>query len=134
MQNAHTQAQPADNKIQPDTDEPSTSPQDITHYIETRAPYLEPTYQLHQLAKALQTNSKQLSQTINQDMHMNFFELINGYRVKKAQQLLAEQTSLPIIEVMLQSGFQTKSAFNRVFKQQTSATPSQYRTKHAKSQ
>ena len=61
------------------------TPEQILKHIEAEQPYLDPTYQLQQLAASLQASPKQLSQVINQKLEMNFFGLINGYSVKEAQ-------------------------------------------------
>lgn len=105
----------------------AVTPDNVLSYLKTNKPYLDPNYTLQQLAEGLGMNPKQLSRIINKKMHANFFELINNLRVEQAKQLLTNEPSLAIVDVMFQSGFQTKSAFNRVFKQTANVTPSQYR-------
>lgn len=84
---------------------------------------------LEQLAEKLAISPKALSATINSDFGQNFFEFINAYRVAHAQQLLLNDPdgTLDMQSVMLNSGFNSKSAFHRFFKKFTGETPGQFR-------
>ena len=68
---------------------------------------------------------------------MNFFkkhlgvscmEYVIQFRLRKAAELLQHST-LPILEIATQSGFNNLSNFNRQFKKYYQITPSQYRKK-----
>jgi AraC-like DNA-binding protein len=63
-------------------------------------------------------------------MHTSFYDLINRYRVAKAQELLRSPTAahLNLLGVAMESGFKSKSVFNEVFKKNTGLTPSQFRS------
>ena len=50
-------------------------------------------------------------------------------RISYAKQQL-ETTTLSILEIALQAGFETQRSFNRHFLQQTNLTPSAYRSKY----
>jgi AraC-like DNA-binding protein len=97
--------------------------------IEQDQPYLDPDLTLEQLAHKLSMSPKTLSAIINRDFKQNFFEFINHYRVEQVKRLLAENVYQPanIQEIMLRSGFNSKSAFNRFFKKFVGITPSAYR-------
>jgi AraC-like DNA-binding protein len=84
---------------------------------------------LEQLAEKLAISPKALSATINSDFGQNFFEFINAYRVAHAQQLLLNdpEGAMDMHSVMLNSGFNSKSAFHRFFKKFTRLTPGQFR-------
>ena len=62
--------------------------------------------------------SHQLSQVINDRLQKNFFDFVNGYRLKEVQtRLLApEAEKLTILAVAFDSGFSSKSSFNTIFK------------------
>ncbi len=94
--------------------------------LQTEKIYLEPDINLHKLADKLQVKSNYLSQVINQFHKRNFYEFINTYRIEEAQKLLKE-TSLKIEAVAYDSGFNSLSTFNAVFKKIVGKTPSQYR-------
>jgi AraC-like DNA-binding protein len=56
-------------------------------------------------------------------------QYITRKRLEHAKYLL-ECTGLPLIDVSVQTGFSSQSAFAHVFKQYTDVTPRQYRLKH----
>lgn len=58
---------------------------------------------------------------------LTFLEYLNQYRVSQAKKLLMHDVS--IAEVAVQSGFESLSYFNRVFKKIVGENPSKYRSK-----
>lgn len=83
---------------------------------------------LEKLANKLGTTRHNASQVINEHFNLNFFELINTYRIKEAQEILKNDIhhNLNIIEVAYEVGFNNKVTFNKSFKKQLEQTPSQY--------
>ena len=55
-------------------------------------------------------------------------EYVIQFRLRKAAELLQHST-LPVLEIATQSGFNNLSNFNRQFKKYYQITPSQYRKK-----
>jgi AraC-like DNA-binding protein len=104
----------------------------LTDFMEQNKPYLEPHITVERLAIKLNVSPKLLSCTINNQMHMNFFELIGTYRVAEAKKRLAdsELRQKPISEIMKSCGFNSKSVFNQAFKKTVGVTPSHYRQQH----
>ncbi|MEQ1746449.1 MAG: helix-turn-helix domain-containing protein [Saprospiraceae bacterium] len=84
---------------------------------------------LDDLAAYLNINRHQLSQVINEHYGVNFFELINRYRIEHVKHLLADPAygRLTIIQIAYEAGFNNKASFNRYFKKATGDTPSAYR-------
>lgn len=84
---------------------------------------------LDDLAAYLNTSRHQLSQVINEHYGMNFFELINKYRVEYVRQLLTDPaySQYTIIQIAYEAGFNNKASFNRYFKKEYGLTPSAYR-------
>lgn len=80
------------------------------------------------VAIRLGTNSKYVSQVINEKYGRNFYNFINAYRVEEAQKLLLsgglEKYSMLGIAQMV--GFGSKSSFNTYFKRITGLTPSEF--------
>ena len=101
----------------------------LSKYMKSSKPYLNPELTLSQLAGELGISSHFLSQVINEKLELNFFDFINGYRVEEFK----ERTSNPnysnfsLLGIALECGFNSKSAFNRIFKQKTGLTPSQFK-------
>jgi AraC-like DNA-binding protein len=83
---------------------------------------------LGELAQRLGTTRHNISQVINQHFGMNFFHLINKYRIEEAKAILKsdEERNLNIIDVAYDVGFNNKVTFNKAFKEQTNMTPSGY--------
>jgi AraC-like DNA-binding protein len=94
--------------------------------------YLNADLSLQLLADTLDIPSHYLSQVINEQLGQNFFDFVNNYRIEevKARLLDPKNNHLTILSIALDSGFNSKSAFNLAFKNQTGLTPSQYRAQH----
>lgn len=94
--------------------------------------YRSPEISLKGLAEKLDINQRLLSQLLNERMNINFYELINRYRVDEAKRLLTlpDSPKKSVLEIGFNVGFNSKTAFNRAFKHFTNMTPSQYRKKH----
>jgi len=81
------------------------------------------------MSKSLSLPVYQISQVINEKLNMGFFELLAQYRVKDAQSILADpaKNHITIEEIAEEVGYNSKSAFNRIFKKITGKTPSAFR-------
>ncbi len=103
----------------------------FTEYLDRDKPYLDSKLTLQAAAKALEMPARHLSYIINEKFDQNFSELINGYRVQAACDILTAPGNnyKSVLDIGLEAGFSSKSTFNRVFKQVTGQTPSQYRSK-----
>ncbi len=101
----------------------------IKTHIQKYKGYLSPNFKLENVAKALSTNSKYLSQAINQNTGYNFLKLINKYRIEEAKnQLLSkENENLTLFGVALKCGFKNKSTFYKVFKEIEGRTPKEFK-------
>jgi len=101
----------------------------IKEFMDSSRPYLEPELSLPQLAADLEIPAHYLSQVINEQFGQNFHDFINRYRVDAFRERLASGGSenLTLLGIAFECGFNSKSAFNRVFRQFTGMTPSEYR-------
>ena len=88
-------------------------------------PWLEPELTLTELAQRLRTNPGLLSKVINTGCGQNFNDFVNTYRVQEACRKLADArfAHYSLVGVALESGFNSKSTFNRVFKKLTGQAP-----------
>jgi AraC-like DNA-binding protein len=68
---------------------------------------------------------------LNEKHGKNFFTFINEYRVKDVISRFGnpENDKFTILAIAYDSGFNSKTTFNSIFKSQTGMTPSQYREK-----
>jgi AraC-like DNA-binding protein len=101
----------------------------LIQIMETEKPYLNSDLTLQNLAALISISIHNLSEIINTQLERNFYDFINGYRVKEVQRRLENNDSdiYSILAIALESGFNSKSSFNTTFKKHTNKTPSQYR-------
>ncbi len=92
-------------------------------------PYLEEKLTLTMLADLIETTDKKLSTLLNQHLNKSFYQLINEHRIKHVCEQLVDPKfkKSGIMTVAYQSGFNSKTTFNRLFKNATGLSPSQYR-------
>lgn len=100
-------------------------------YIKEQKPYLEPNLTLGEIARTLNIHQNYLSQVINELCGKNFHDFINGYRVADAKRLLADQKFFkkPVLEVLYEVGFNSKSSFYTAFAKETGMTPLAFKKK-----
>ena len=91
--------------------------------------YLDPGLNLNSLSKAISIQPYQLSQLLNDEKGQSFPDFVNHYRIEEVKRKILDpsQNNLTILAMAMDSGFNTKSAFNQAFKKFTGMTPSQYR-------
>ncbi len=101
----------------------------LNNFMEKEKPYLNPDLNLPQLAKEVDIPSHYLSQIINENIGLNFFDFINRQRVEDVKSKISDPkyNNFSILGIAFESGFNSKSAFNRVFKNITGSTPSEYK-------
>lgn len=89
------------------------------------------TVSLSSISKAINEKPHHISQVINEKLGKNFFDLLAEYRVEEAKKILRDPNSenLTIEEVAEQVGYNSKAAFNKVFKSLTGLTPSEFKNK-----
>lgn len=94
--------------------------------LEQEKIYLRSDVSLDGLADRLNTTRHNASQVINEHFGLNFFELMNKYRIQDAVEILEKDKKVNIIDVAYQVGFNNKVTFNKSFKKFISQTPSQF--------
>lgn len=103
----------------------------LTSLIEDEKLHTNPRLTLTDVAIELGTNRNTVSNIINHGLDMNFNDYINAKRVEdvivKIQKKEYQEKSL--LGIALDSGFNSKSTFNRAFKKHTSLTPKQFISK-----
>lgn len=101
----------------------------LSAFMEKEKPYLNPTITLRDLSKHLSIAPRYLSQVINEYFHKNFFDFINQYRIQEAQKQLCDPKNgrKTVLEILYDSGFNSKSSFNTAFKKNVGMTPRQFR-------
>lgn len=110
-------------------DELQQSCNKVGEYMKTKKPYLDSDLTLPGLAEELNVSTHHLSQVINEMHEKNFFNFINKYRVAEVKRKIQDPkyAHYSLLGIAYESGFNSKSAFNRAFKNITGTTPSKYR-------
>lgn len=84
---------------------------------------------LARLARRAGVPARQISGAINRLAGKNVSQYINDFRIAEACRLLRD-TDMPVTSAMFESGFQTKSNFNREFRRVTSQSPAGWRAQN----
>jgi AraC-like DNA-binding protein len=120
-----------------DDDEPAASNEDerkedarilevATHQLTVGGLAKDPNLTLKRLARRCALPARQISRAVNRIQKRNVSQFVNDIRISEACRLLRE-TPMSITQVIYESGFQTKSNFNREFLRVTGKTPRQWR-------
>ncbi len=101
----------------------------LREHLAAERPYLNRTLKLGDVSEPLGLSSHHLSQVINRELGVSFFDLINEYRIEEAKRLLADPSRkhITILGIAYDSGFNNKTSFNQAFKKFAGVTPSAYR-------
>lgn len=100
----------------------------LVEYIKKNKPYLNPEINIFQLAGQVGMKKHHLSQVINEQAGMNFFDFINTFRVEETKRNFSNPhfSHLTLLGIALESGFNSKATFNSAFKKFTGLTPSEF--------
>ena len=101
----------------------------IIDSMEREQLYLDPLLTQNKLSEKLGINRFYISQVINEHLGKSFPDFVNAYRVKKTKTLLESDKGqyYTLLAIAYESGFNSKTSFNSVFKKHTGHTPSAYR-------
>jgi len=101
----------------------------IIQYMEKEKPYLDREMTIHDMSRDLKIPRHFITEVINEHMGRNFYTLINEYRVNEVKQRMENPAyrNFTILAIAFDSGFNSKSAFNTIFKNFTGLTPSEYK-------
>lgn len=100
----------------------------IVEFMKTSEEYLNPDFNLSILAERVGSNTRYVSQAIN-DTDSNFRNFINEYRIREARRRLLDVDrygSWTIQSIAQSVGFLSTSTFNAAFKKFTGMTPTVY--------
>jgi AraC-like DNA-binding protein len=105
----------------------------IEQYLRREKPFLNPDFELADLATALEVNPKQVSFACKHVLNLKFTDLRAQLRVEHAKKLLKKGLTgtITIDAIGVDSGFKSRSTYYDAFKAETGMTPSQYLEKIA---
>ncbi|MFK8161295.1 MAG: helix-turn-helix domain-containing protein [Lewinella sp.] len=102
--------------------------QQITQAMATEKFYLDPRLNLKTFAAKLKVPPRTVSEHLNHGLDCSFIDFVNRHRVEEVKQRLqTEDLELySILGIALESGFNSKATFHRVFKQFTGVPPGEF--------
>ncbi len=105
----------------------------VRAYITEHKSFLNSELRLDDLAKQMQINRNHLSQAINTQAHETFWSFLNQFRLEEAKSRLRnpKYNHYTIEAIALDSGFNSVSGFNTIFKKMVGITPSEFRVTKA---
>jgi AraC-like DNA-binding protein len=101
----------------------------LMNFMEKEKPYLDPDLTIIDLSERLNIPRHHLTQVINERLEKNFYLFVNEYRIREAKEIMGdpEFSDHTILRIAFDSGFNSKSVFNSIFKKLTNHTPTEYR-------
>ena len=96
--------------------------------------YQDPELSLSSLAEKLELTTHELSRILNTVLKKNFNDFINEYRVQDAARKMQDPAydHITLLGIAYESGFNSQSTFNRIFKQMTGKSPVEYKNDRKK--
>jgi len=100
----------------------------IIGYMEKEKPYLDRSLTIYDLSLQTGISRHHITEVLNNLHGMNFFTFINEYRVKEVTGRMKDPANrnYTLLSIAYDSGFNSKSTFNTIFKSVTGHTPTQY--------
>jgi AraC-like DNA-binding protein len=100
----------------------------LKDYFEKEKPFLDGKLSLNDAAQYMDVSVNHLSQVINEQLGMTFFDFVNSFRVDEVKARLSspDVKNFTLLGIAYDSGFNSKSSFNSIFKKFTGLTPSQF--------
>lgn len=100
----------------------------LDDFLAREPAHLDPNLTLARLARRLHLPEKRLSAAVNRATGSNVSRHVNAWRIRHACVLI--EGGSQVTDAMLESGFNTKSNFNREFRRVTGSAPSAWRGDH----
>ncbi|MEM9052645.1 MAG: AraC family transcriptional regulator [Bacteroidota bacterium] len=90
--------------------------------------YLQSELTLKEFAKQVNLPSRETSKLINKGLDLSFIDFVNQYRIEHFKSISSDSKNnhLSLLGLAMESGFNSKSTFNRVFKKVEGISPSAF--------
>ena len=100
----------------------------LVQVMEAEALYRDPDLSLGSLAQHVGLPPNTVSHLLNAGIGQTFTDWVNHYRVAEVERRLRTPAAqrYTVLALALEAGFNSKTTFNRVFKERNGLTPSQY--------
>ncbi len=103
----------------------------LISFMDTEKPYLNRDLSIQDLSDMTKIPRHHITQVLNEKHGKNFFTFINEYRVQEVISRFNDpvNNNFTILAIAYDSGFNSKTTFNSIFKSITGTTPSEFREK-----
>ncbi len=98
----------------------------IDHLIVDKKLYLNSDLKIQDVATMLGTNSRYVSNCINENKDCSFSQYVNRFRIDYAKRIIRQSPDTKMLAVAIESGFANETSFFRTFKQITGTSPKQW--------
>ncbi|MEJ2759948.1 MAG: helix-turn-helix domain-containing protein [Gammaproteobacteria bacterium] len=103
---------------------------EINAYFDDESSYLDPELNLRRISEVLGYTRNQISYVINHVLGHTFYDLVNTRRIEYVVKQMEDGTNMSVMELAINSGFNSISRFYSAFKKHTGMTPAQYKRSH----
>ncbi len=102
----------------------------LLNLMQQEKPFLNADLKISHIAQKLDVPPHHVSQILNQPPRTGFYDFINAYRIDEAKRRLTDEkySHYKIQAIAEDAGFKNKASFNRIFKNYTGQTPSEFRS------
>lgn len=99
--------------------------ENLAYKMKSEKLFKDPELNLNTIASTLEIHPNILSQVINSIENKNFYDYINTQRIEEFKRIavLPENQKFTILSLALESGFNSKTSFNRNFKKYVKCSP-----------
>lgn len=127
-----TKAQPAEREAVVVTEISPDAIARIRNAMEKQQLYLTQNLNIEEFSRLVGIHYREVSSIINKHFNTNFFEFVNEYRVNRAKQMLLDPqyVQMTILDILFESGFNSKSSFHRFFKRYAGMSAAEFRKQH----
>ncbi|WP_179343426.1 helix-turn-helix domain-containing protein [Winogradskyella ursingii] len=103
----------------------------LTALFEDEKVYTKQKLSLKEVATHLGLPERYVSELINSYFNVSFTSYVNSFRVKEAMQRINDprEKNKTLLAIAMEAGFNSKSSFNKIFKDTTGKNPSYYLNK-----
>lgn len=100
----------------------------LIDYVIEEKPFLDNELNINKLSEMVGISSHNLSQVLSSEIGKSFYDFINTYRVEEFKRVVKQDSSrnFTLLAIAMDCGFNSKSSFNRIFKNITGITPTAY--------
>lgn len=104
-----------------------TNLEKIRAVVESEKLYLDPGFSVDLLSAKSGITKHHISQVLNEELKVTFYEFTHSYRIDEAKKLLKSSEDFKVEQLAYQVGYRSKATFFNAFKKATDLTPSQYK-------